>query len=1631
VITTWKRIPLNSCPHLDFAIPKALLVVAAVIFSSLGIGPFAMAQDAATSGLRDSTAVERANRPFAVPEMSPPSIDESIFSFTEVGAKIPNYTPGERWGTQGKPLTTMQNPLPAESSIRSYSTPTGFQLSLWAKESDRNWTDDAKESLSLDGLQGKPIAMNWDERGRLWLCETIDYPNELQPLGQGRDRIKICEDTDNDGIADRFTVFAEHLSIPSTLLCYRGGLLVQDGTSTIYLKDTDGDDVADFRQVLITGWAMGDTHGGVSNFQYGPDNWIWGMQGYNNSEPIINGQPQMRFRQGFWRFQLRSGPSDATAPAFAIDPTTRAAASEPTTDFQDHTLRVDALEFLRGTNNNTWGLGFSEEGYVFGSTANNCPSVHMPIPNRYYDQVAGWSPKTLEKISPDAKFKPLDRSIRQVDVHGGYTAACGHALYTARNYPESWWNRIAMVCEPTGHLVGAFVLEKQGADYKSQNRFNVIAGIDDWNAPIMSEVGPDGNVWVLDWYNYIIQHNPTPNGFKTGKGAAYESDLRDQRLGRVYRLLYRAVPGQPAPSRSRDLSATSHLGLVETLKDTNFFWRRTAQRLLVERNANDPATLKALIACVDNPSMDSIGLAPAALHALWTLSALAETGHAESIAALRTASAIGFGHPSSPVRNAAVTVCTPEQLEQALEADLHRDSDPRVQLAVLLRIADGAARGKVSGDFLASMVIEDSPLAMDEVLLDAWTAAAATVPLDTLLTVTQRIENRSNSALQQRLRVIAEHLARSRPTPTQIDPLLELPPNSEWTIALWEGLAKGWPKDWIITLSEPSQTRFRQQYFADSTPIDSQAAILSVADRWSVRDLDRDVASIQSRLLNDALNTELDPDKRSLAFAQAVRIAPSSTRLVDSVDLLFTPQLTPELGNRALEALRGARAPGIAERLISVRRRLGPNLASGVIRLLLNRAETTVLLLDAIERGEIQFSDLQLDQRQAVLNHPDRSLASRAADLMKARGAMVTSNRQALVDEWMPVIDTPGDLQNGVAVYKKHCAQCHKHGDLGVAIGPNLTGMAVHPKAEILMNILDPSRSVESNFRTYQLLTTDGKVVNGMLAGESANSLRLINTQGKEEQVLRAEIEEMNASTKSLMPEGFEALITKPEMADLLTFLNQRERFTPLSIQSAATAHGEKGIPGSRPDNGLKLVLPSYGAMEFEGVPFELQDPQEGRVANIIALQSPRGRPPVLLPETASIPCAGHVDTIHLLGGVSAGGYPANTNELSSLIVRCIYQDDTQVDYPLLNGKHMANVVGKTDVPDSKLALVVGDKQIRYLKIPIDASKELKSIDLIKGEDSTVPLVFAVTVESSASSPATAKPGPGAIPAKPPQNPPANPPRNRGGFGAIQLGPDDVARYDAPPRAFKTAREDIAHGKLERFQYASQTVGTLRKANVYTPPGYNRDQKYPVLYLLHGIGGDETEWQRFATPDVLFDNLIADGKAVPMIIVMPNGRAQKNDSAEGDVMKSAPAFAVFERDLLDDLIPAIEAKYSVDPSREARAIAGLSMGGGQSLNFGLGNLDKFAWVGAFSAAPNTKPGDQLIPEPESLGSKLKLLWISCGNQDGLIRISQNTHQYLKKNGIDHVWHVDGHGHDPTHWSHSLYWFGQSVFQNKP
>jgi len=266
------------------------------------------------------------------------------------------------------------------------------------------------------------------------------------------------------------------------------------------------------------------------------------------------------------------------------------------------------------------------------------------------------------------------------------------------------------------------------------------------------------------------------------------------------------------------------------------------------------------------------------------------------------------------------------------------------------------------------------------------------------------------------------------------------------------------------------------------------------------------------------------------------------------------------------------------------------------------------------------------------------------------------------------------------------------------------------------------------------------------------------------------------------------------------------------------------------------------------------------------------------------------------------------------------------------------------------------------------------------------------------------------------------------GQAAVQVAAADTLTLpNHAPADFIQVRPNIPKGKLETITYNSKSIGVDRKAVVYVPPNYDPNQKYPVLYLMHGIGGNETHWTTLCAANKVLDNLIADKKAVPMIIVMPNGRASAQPPSS-NIMADFNYYADFEKDLLQDLMPYIESRYSVKADRDHRAITGLSMGGGQGLNFGINNIDKFAWVGGYSSAPNLQQPNVLVPKIQQAKDKLSLLWIGCGDKDNLITGSWNLHKGLVDAKIDHVWYLDSGVHEVPVWNNNLYLMAQMLFQ---
>ncbi|PWJ54775.1 putative membrane-bound dehydrogenase-like protein [Dyadobacter jejuensis] len=572
--------------------------------------------------------------------------------FTYRPAKLPNYE--QRPGPQ-----LQQLPLSPEESVKHIQVPVGFTLEVFAHEPDVM----------------HPIAMTWDEKGRLFVLITKDYPNERKDMG-GSDYILICEDTDQDRKADKFTRFADGLSIPTGLVFANGGLIVSQAPHMLFLQDTDGDDKADVKRILFSGFGTGDTHAGPSNLHYGFDNWVYGSVGYSGFKGKVGQSDSLNFGQALFRFK-----PDGTD-----------------------------MEIVTKTSNNTWGLGFNEAGDLFGSTANNSHGWYSAIPNRYFGKSkvdnGGRSTDTHKDM------QPITEKVRQVDVFGGFTAAAGHNFYTARAYPKEYWNRVAFVSEPTGHLLHRNIMVKKGTDFEDKLGFNLLAGADEWVSPVFAEVGPDGAVWVADWYSFIIQHNPTPAGMENGQGNAYETDLRDYTHGRLYRISWNEAPAYQPISLSKDRPEE----LVYTLRNTNMLWRRHAQRLLVERNRKD--VVPALLALVNNQRVDELGLNTAAIHALWTLEGLQAVSDPSVLPAIKEA----LKHPSAEVRKTALKVIpkTADTGKTLLAMDLLHDPSPVVVLNTLLAFID-IPLTKETGDAVLALM-DTYPDAQDRWMPDAFAA---------------------------------------------------------------------------------------------------------------------------------------------------------------------------------------------------------------------------------------------------------------------------------------------------------------------------------------------------------------------------------------------------------------------------------------------------------------------------------------------------------------------------------------------------------------------------------------------------------------------------------------------------------------------------------------------------------------------------------------------------------------------------------------------------------------------------------------------------------------------------------------------------------------------------------------------
>ncbi|MEW6305163.1 MAG: PVC-type heme-binding CxxCH protein [Verrucomicrobiota bacterium] len=941
------------------------------------------------------------------------------------------------------------------------------------------------ELLAAEPLLADPVAMAYDENGRAYVAEMSDYPytdkknhkpSQENPTDQPIGKVRLLEDTNGDGRFDKATVFADGLSWPTGIAVWKGGVFVAATPDIWYFKDTNGDGRADIRRKLYTGFRKLNVQAVMNNFQWGLDHRIYGAGSSNGGE-------------------IRAvDKADAKALRLARN------------DF-----RFDAVteEFEVISGGARFGNSFDDWGNRFLCNIRN-PAQHVVLPHHYlarnpylpvasavHDVAEAGDQLPVYRTSPVEQWRefrarrwaadPTVTMPRSELVGAGVvTSSSGVTVYRGAAYPEKYRGQI-FVADVAGNLFYRLKLAADGVTFtatRADEKVDFVTSEDIWFRPVNFINAPDGCLHVLDMYREVIEHPwSIPDDIHA------QLDLESGRdRGRLYRL---APPAFKVPPQPRLGSATA-AQLVAMLENPNSWWRETAHRLLFERQ--DPSAIEPLRRML-NQSANPL----ARLHALWSLAGLKALSEADVLR--------GLQDPAPGVREHAVRLAEPrlKQSPKLLDAVLRLagDADQRVRFQVAFTLGEVSdpratqalsvvARRDAADHWMRTAVLSSATESADELLQDALADRAFV----------------SSAPAQELARQLAMVVG-ARAKPAEIQPVLNaLAADDQFPRALQSSIVMG---------------------VADGLRR-ARKAITTVVDKSSP------AAQLVGRLLagaqQQARNASLPPVER----VQAVQLLGYDTfdRVEPALKALLDPRQPQEIQLAAVRTLGGFVSERIAGILLEPWRSYTPAVRAEVAQAMLGRKERLLPLFDAVEDGRVLASQIPPSRRAVLLKHADPVIQQRAAKLF---GQDAVTPRKEVIEKYRSALALKGDAKRGQQIYTTACLACHRMGDQGNDVGPNLATVRAWSVEQLLTNILDPNREVSPNYVEYLIELKDGQTVSGLIATETANSLTLKRADGAQETVLRQNIAQMSSSGLSLMPEGLEATVTPQQMADLIAFV--------------------------------------------------------------------------------------------------------------------------------------------------------------------------------------------------------------------------------------------------------------------------------------------------------------------------------------------------------------------------------------------------------------------------------------------------------------------------------------------------------------
>ena len=944
-----------------------------------------------------------------------------------------------------------------------------------------------------------PVEMVFDEDGRIYVAEMLDYPTDPPPGKPARSRIRLLEDTDGDGKIDRATIFADDVLDVSGLMPWKGGLIVTSAPNILFMKDTNGDGKADIREVLYTGFPKVDAEYRITNPRLGVDNWIYcsnfGQDGHITS-PKHPERPPIEVRGADFRFRPDRELAEATSGSAQFGSTFDVWGDRFITHSTMHVRHVvlprQYLSRAPLLDTGAVAVEISDHGRPSGRMYPLSQPQAWRVERTRMRQER-YHENKLEKV------RPLSPSTEM--AAGYFTGASGGTIYSGDQFPEKYSGNL-FTGDVSGNLVHRDVLSRDGISFVAsrapeEREREVLASTDPWFRPCIFANAPDGNLYVVDMYREFIE-SPTaiPDAIKRTMNF-WSGDT----LGRIFRI----VPKNASRTRNLkpDLGAANIAELVKNLENANGWHRDTAHRLLVERQ--DPSAVPLL-----KQSLAKSEFPPARILALWTLESLSAVDAATVMNALKDP------HPrvrEHAVRVAEELVPNSKPVEQALLA-MTKDPDTRVQFQLAFTL------GQIPGERVTEALVDLASRHAD----DRWfrIAVLSSVQDSAIQFLDQGLAKKKLADQPELLSQLASVIG-AKHDPAEIAHFLGALSKVGQPDAALSGLSRGLELAGVKALRVPKAESLMVS-FLHSRSEQAQKAAWETARYLEMPKLTKQatIAAVEPRLsMTKRLNAV-----RALRSAPFSAAGPVLRKVLES-------QPGSELQSAAIESLASFDDTSIGATIVANWKSYDPVARTKALDALLNRRERVPILLQALENHQLEINAVDSPGRARLLQYPDRVIAERARTLLQSN----SSDRMQVVASYQGVLKMTGNSAHGKKVFEETCGKCHLPRKQGGRVGPDLSGISSKTKEELLTSILNPSFAIEPQFTNYIVTTKDGALHDGIIANETPGTVTLRGGSAQDEILLRKNIVEMRASSISVMPDDLEKSVSRQDLADVISYL--------------------------------------------------------------------------------------------------------------------------------------------------------------------------------------------------------------------------------------------------------------------------------------------------------------------------------------------------------------------------------------------------------------------------------------------------------------------------------------------------------------